>query len=107
MAAKLAVGYALEEIPNDITLATPASFEPDDHRRRAKVPRFASKIPAPRAASTRMQSVGEVMAIGRTFGESFAKADALARARTPRSSRRAPTRICWRRSQSPAPSAST
>jgi carbamoyl-phosphate synthase large subunit len=76
MAAKLAVGYALEEIPNDITRATPASFEPTIDYVVTKVPRFAfEKFPGanPRL-STHMQSVGEAMAIGRTFRESFAKA---------------------------------
>ncbi len=76
MAAKLAVGYALEEIPNDITRATPASFEPTIDYVVTKVPRFAfEKFPgATGRLSTHMQSVGEVMAIGRTFRESFAKA---------------------------------
>jgi carbamoyl-phosphate synthase large subunit len=76
MAAKLAVGYALEEIPNDITQATPASFEPTIDYVVTKVPRFAfEKFPgAEGRLSTHMQSVGEAMAIGRTFRESFAKA---------------------------------
>jgi len=76
MAAKLAVGYALEEIPNDITRATPASFEPTIDYVVTKIPRFAfEKFPgATGRLSTHMQSVGEVMAIGRTFRESFAKA---------------------------------
>jgi carbamoyl-phosphate synthase large subunit len=76
MAAKLAVGYALEEIPNDITRATPASFEPTIDYVVTKIPRFAfEKFPGTDGRlSTHMQSVGEVMAIGRTFGESFAKA---------------------------------
>jgi carbamoyl-phosphate synthase large subunit len=76
MAAKLAVGYALEEIPNDITRATPASFEPTIDYVVTKVPRFAfEKFPgAEGRLSTHMQSVGEAMAIGRTFRESFAKA---------------------------------
>jgi len=76
MAAKLAVGYALEEIPNDITQATPASFEPTIDYVVTKVPRFAfEKFPGSEGRlSTHMQSVGEVMAIGRTFRESFAKA---------------------------------
>jgi carbamoyl-phosphate synthase large subunit len=76
MAAKLAVGYTLEEIPNDITQATPASFEPTIDYVVTKVPRFAfEKFPAAEGRlSTHMQSVGEVMAIGRTFRESFAKA---------------------------------
>jgi carbamoyl-phosphate synthase large subunit len=76
MAAKLAVGYALEEIPNDITRATPASFEPAIDYVVTKVPRFAfEKFPgAEGSLSTHMKSVGEAMAIGRTFRESFAKA---------------------------------
>jgi carbamoyl-phosphate synthase large subunit len=76
MAAKLAVGYALEEIPNDITRATPAAFEPTIDYVVTKIPRFAfEKFPgAEGRLSTHMQSVGEVMAIGRTFRESFAKA---------------------------------
>ncbi len=76
MAAKLAVGYALEEIPNDITRATPASFEPTIDYVVTKVPRFAfEKFPgAEGELTTHMKSVGEAMAIGRTFRESFAKA---------------------------------
>src|SRR5436309_5049446 len=76
MAAKLAVGYALEEIPNDITQATPASFEPTIDYVVTKIPRFAfEKFPGSEGRlSTYMQSVGESMAIGRTFRESFAKA---------------------------------
>ena len=76
MAAKLAVGYALEEIPNDITQATPAAFEPTLDYVVTKVPRFAfEKFPgASGRLSTHMKSVGEAMAIGRTFRESFAKA---------------------------------
>jgi carbamoyl-phosphate synthase large subunit len=76
IAAKLAVGYALEEIPNDITRATPASFEPTIDYVVTKVPRFAfEKFPgAEGRLSTHMKSVGECMAIGRTFRESFAKA---------------------------------
>ena len=76
IAAKLAVGYALEEIPNDITEATPASFEPTIDYVVTKVPRFAfEKFPgAEGELTTHMKSVGEAMAIGRTFRESFAKA---------------------------------
>ena len=76
IAAKLAVGYYLDEIPNDITRATPASFEPALDYVVTKIPRFAfEKFPAaaPRL-STKMHSVGEVMAIGRTFTESLLKA---------------------------------
>ncbi|HVG19799.1 MAG TPA: carbamoyl-phosphate synthase large subunit, partial [Blastocatellia bacterium] len=72
IAAKLAVGYSLDEIPNDITRATPASFEPALDYVVTKIPRFAfEKFPgaSPRLTS-RMHSVGEVMAIGRTFTES-------------------------------------
>ena len=76
IAAKLAVGYALEEIDNDITGATPASFEPTIDYVVTKVPRFAfEKFPgAEGELTTHMKSVGEAMAIGRTFRESFAKA---------------------------------
>jgi carbamoyl-phosphate synthase large subunit len=76
IAARLAVGYALEEIPNDITQATPASFEPTIDYVVVKVPRFAfEKFPgAEGSLTTHMKSVGEAMAIGRTFRESFAKA---------------------------------
>jgi carbamoyl-phosphate synthase large subunit len=76
IAARLAVGYLLNEIPNDITRATPASFEPTIDYVVTKVPRWAfEKLPGsePRLG-TRMQSVGEVMAIGRTFCESLQKA---------------------------------
>ena len=76
IAAKLAVGYSLDEIPNDITHATPASFEPALDYVVTKVPRFAfEKFPGsvPRL-TTKMHSVGEVMAIGRTFTESLLKA---------------------------------
>jgi carbamoyl-phosphate synthase large subunit len=76
IAAKLAVGYSLDEIPNDITRATPASFEPALDYVVTKIPRFAfEKFPgaSPRLTS-RMHSVGEVMAIGRTFTESLSKA---------------------------------
>jgi carbamoyl-phosphate synthase large subunit len=76
IAARLAVGYALEEIPNDITEATPASFEPTIDYVVVKIPRFAfEKFPgAEGSLTTHMKSVGEAMAIGRTFRESFAKA---------------------------------
>jgi carbamoyl-phosphate synthase large subunit len=76
IAAKLAVGYALEEIDNDITEVTPASFEPTIDYVVTKVPRFAfEKFPgAEGSLTTHMKSVGEAMAIGRTFRESFAKA---------------------------------
>ena len=76
IAARLAVGYTLDEIPNDITRATPASFEPTIDYVVTKVPRWAfEKLPGTTdRLGTRMQSVGEVMAIGRTFPESFQKA---------------------------------
>ena len=76
MAAKLAVGYLLDEIPNDITRVTPASFEPTIDYVVTKVPRFAfEKFPqADPTLSTQMKSVGEAMAIGRTFKESLQKA---------------------------------
>src|SRR5438093_4482512 len=76
IAAKLAIGYTLDEIPNDITKSTPASFEPTIDYVVVKVPRFAfEKFPqADPTLTTQMKSVGEVMAIGRTFKESFQKA---------------------------------
>ena len=76
IAAKLALGYRLEEIPNDITRLTPASFEPAIDYVVVKIPRWAfEKFPqANRTLTTQMKSVGEVMAIGRTFQESFLKA---------------------------------
>ncbi len=76
IAARLAVGYALEEITNDITRVTPASFEPTIDYTVVKMPRFAfEKFRGVDAQlSTHMKSVGEVMAIGRTFGQAFAKA---------------------------------
>ena len=77
VAAKLAVGYTLDELRNDITGgATPASFEPSIDYVVTKIPRFAfEKFPAADAhLTTQMKSVGEVMAIGRTFQESFQKA---------------------------------
>ncbi|MBD1911713.1 MULTISPECIES: carbamoyl-phosphate synthase large subunit [unclassified Leptolyngbya] len=76
MAAKLAVGYTLDEIPNDITKKTPASFEPTIDYVVTKIPRFAfEKFPGSEPVlTTQMKSVGEAMAIGRTFQESFQKA---------------------------------
>jgi carbamoyl-phosphate synthase large subunit len=75
-AAKLAVGYTLDEISNDITKKTPASFEPTIDYVVTKIPRFAfEKFPGtPAVLTTQMKSVGEAMAIGRTFQESFQKA---------------------------------
>ncbi len=76
IAAKLAVGYTLDELTNDITRATPASFEPTIDYVVVKFPRFAfEKFPqADATLTTQMKSVGEAMAIGRTFKESFQKA---------------------------------
>ena len=76
IAARLAVGYTLAEIPNDITRATPASFEPAIDYCVVKWPRFAfEKFPGAEAGlTTHMKSVGEAMAIGRTFKQAFAKA---------------------------------
>src|SRR5205085_6401471 len=76
IAARLAVGYTLQEIPNDITRATPASFEPAIDYCVVKWPRFAfEKFPGAEAGlTTHMKSVGEIMAIGRTFKQAFAKA---------------------------------
>jgi carbamoyl-phosphate synthase large subunit len=76
IAARLAVGYTLDEIPNDITRATPASFEPVIDYVVTKIPRWAfEKLPGTTGVlGTQMQSVGEVMAIGRTFPESLQKA---------------------------------
>ncbi len=76
IAARLAVGYTLDEIPNDITRTTPASFEPALDYVVVKVPRFAfEKFPAADASlTTTMKSVGEAMAIGRSFPEALQKA---------------------------------
>ena len=75
IAAKLAVGYTLDEIPNDITRKTPAAFEPTIDYVVTKIPRWAfEKFPGTSGVlGTSMQSVGEVMAIGRTFPESLQK----------------------------------
>ncbi|KAL3840075.1 hypothetical protein ACJIZ3_024666 [Penstemon smallii] len=76
MAAKLSVGYTLDQIPNDITKKTPASFEPSIDYVVTKIPRFAfEKFPGSEPIlTTQMKSVGESMAVGRTFQESFQKA---------------------------------
>ena len=76
IAAKLAVGYTLDELPNDITRETPASFEPTIDYVVTKVPRFTfEKFPAADPVlTTQMKSVGEAMSIGRTFKESMQKA---------------------------------
>jgi carbamoyl-phosphate synthase large subunit len=75
IAAKLALGYRLDEIPNDITRLTPASFEPTIDYVVVKIPRWTfEKFPlADRSLTTQMKSVGEVMALGRTFKEAFMK----------------------------------
>ena len=75
IAAKLAVGYTLDEISNDITKATPASFEPSIDYVVTKIPRWAfEKLPGTKGIlGTQMQSVGEAMSIGRTFTESLQK----------------------------------
>ncbi|WP_310410405.1 carbamoyl-phosphate synthase large subunit [Chamaesiphon sp. OTE_8_metabat_110] len=75
-AAKLAIGYTLDEIPNDITKKTPASFEPTIDYVVTKIPRFAFEkfAGSSQTLTTQMKSVGEAMAIGRTFKESFQKA---------------------------------
>ncbi len=76
VAAKLAIGYTLDEIPNDLTKTTPASFEPTLDYVVVKFPRFAfEKFPgADQTLGTQMKSVGETMGIGRTFTEAFLKA---------------------------------
>ncbi|KAK4483532.1 hypothetical protein RD792_010729 [Penstemon davidsonii] len=76
MAAKLSVGYSLDQIPNDITKKTPASFEPSIDYVVTKIPRFAfEKFPGSEPIlTTQMKSVGESMAVSRTFQESFQKA---------------------------------
>ena len=76
VAAKLAVGYTLDEIPNDLTKTTPASFEPTLDYVVVKFPRFAFEkfAGADRTLGTQMKSVGEAMGIGRTFQEAFWKA---------------------------------
>jgi carbamoyl-phosphate synthase large subunit len=76
VAAKLAVGYTLDEIPNDLTKTTPASFEPTLDYVVVKFPRFAFEkfAGADRTLGTQMKSVGEAMGIGRTFTEAFLKA---------------------------------
>ena len=76
IAAKMAIGYTLDEVPNDITRETPASFEPTLDYVVVKVPRFAfEKFPAADPTlTTTMKSVGEAMAIGRNFTEALQKA---------------------------------
>jgi carbamoyl-phosphate synthase large subunit len=76
IAAKLAIGYTLDEIPNDVTLETPAAFEPALDYVVVKIPRFAfEKFPgADRELTTTMKSVGEAMSLGRNFTEALGKA---------------------------------
>src|SRR5690606_20498426 len=76
IAAKLAIGYRLDEIPNDITQVTPASFEPTLDYVVVKVPRFAfEKFPAADTTlTTTMKSVGEAMAVGRNYATALQKA---------------------------------
>ncbi len=93
IAAKLAVGMTLDEIPNDITRKTPASFEPTiDYVNTAKIPKFQfEKFPgSDTTLTTQMKSVGEVMAIGRTFQEALCKA---IRALEPSSAWRPPAEV--------------
>jgi carbamoyl-phosphate synthase large subunit len=103
IAAKLAVGLTLDEIPNDITKLTPASFEPSIDYVVTKIPRFAFEKfrGADTTLTTQMKSVGEVMAIGRTFQESVQKAlRGLERGIagfTPVSGRQRADRAEWRR----------
>jgi len=96
IAAKLAIGYTLDEIPNDITKVTPSSFEPTLDYIVVKVPRFAfEKFPAADPTlTTTMKSVGEAMAIGRNFTEALQKAL--------RSLERAGSSFHWRRGEAPS-----
>jgi carbamoyl-phosphate synthase large subunit len=100
IAAKLAVGYLLDEIRNDITRETPASFEPTIDYVVTKIPRFAfEKFPqADPTLNTQMKSVGEAMAIGRTFKESLQKALRSLEIGRSRPGRRRQTLAHWRRS---------
>ena len=84
IAAKLAVGYTLDEVKNDITRETPASFEPTIDYVVTKMPRFTfEKFPqADPTLTTQMKSVGEAMAIGRTFKEALQKCLRCARWRS-------------------------
>ncbi|HEX8970826.1 carbamoyl-phosphate synthase large subunit [Oryzihumus sp.] len=96
IAAKMAVGYTLDEVPNDITRKTPASFEPTLDYVVVKVPRFAfEKFPAADPTlTTTMKSVGEAMAIGRSFTEALQKAL--------RSLERKGSSFHWRRDEAPS-----
>ncbi len=107
IAARLAVGYLLEEITNDITGVTPASFEPTIDYVVVKWPRFAfEKFPgAVPTLSTHMKSVGEAMAIGRTFSQAFAKALRSRELDKPPVRVSAPTRTCSKHCSRPRPTA--
>ncbi|WP_226344833.1 carbamoyl-phosphate synthase large subunit [Agilicoccus flavus] len=96
IAAKMAIGYTLDEVPNDITRETPASFEPTLDYVVVKVPRFAfEKFPAADATlTTTMKSVGEAMAIGRNFTEALQKAL--------RSVEKSGSSFHWRRGEEPS-----
>ena len=110
IAARLAVGYRLDEIDNDITGVTPACFEPTIDYVVVKWPRFAfEKFPgADPTLSTHMKSVGEAMAIGRTFEQAFAKAlRSRELDKPPAAGAARATRSCSRRLASPARTASS
>ncbi len=99
IAAKLAVGYTLDEIPNDITKKTPASFEPTIDYVVAKIPKwnFEKFAEADTTLGTQMKSVGEVMAIGRTFKEALLKGiRSLERGRTLTSEKIEPEKLIHR-----------
>src|ERR1019366_8044130 len=97
VAAKLAVGYTLDELTNDITGTTPCSFEPSIDYVVTKIPRFDFEKfrPTPQELNTQMKSVGEVMAIGRTFEESLGKALAGLETTTPWFTPDGKTEIQW------------
>ena len=109
IAAKLAVGYTLDEIPNDITRETPASFEPSLDYVVVKIPRFAfEKFPgSDPELTTTMKSVGEAMALGRILRRGAAEGDALAGADPRRRSGPRPTRRAPRRTRSSWPARRT
>ena len=106
VAAKLAVGYSLDELTNDITGTTPSAFEPSIDYVVVKIPRFDFEKfrPTEPRLTTQMKSVGEVMAIGRTFEESFAKAIAgLEVNRAWLRPRSQPPKIDWPLIETPTP----
>ncbi len=104
IAARLAVGYRLEEIDNDITGVTPACYEPTIDYVVVKWPRFAfEKFPGTSSTlTTHMKSVGEAMAIGRTFGQAFGKALRSRELDKPPCLERSPSGSCWTGWRSPA-----